>query len=137
MKPDNNTKKSNENESLVSAETLASNSIPGKFFALKYSYVNVVSFFLVSHSFGALGLASSDKYLKQRPDKSKVKTKKKKKRKKDKSDEEMEEEEVADVIVNRGRGEMPEGAEDSDGGETDEHPDVNDPHAALNIDLEE
>lgn len=95
-------------------------------------------FLLIKKLFdGVLGLASSDKYLKQRPDRSKVRTKKKKKTKKAKSDEEVEEEEVADVIVNRGRGEMPEGAEDSDGGEADEHPDVNDPHAALNIDLEE
>ncbi len=52
-------------------------------------------------------------------------------------DEENEEEEDhSNVIVNRGRGEMPEGVEDS-GGETDDHRDVNDPHAALNIDLEE
>lgn len=136
MKPDNNVKKSNENDSLISNETSASNSIPGKFFTLKY--VDIIFLILISHSCGALGLASSDKYLKQRPDRSKVKAKKKKKRKKTKSDEEIEEEEeVADVIVNRGRGEMPEGVEDSDGGETDEHPDVNDPHAALNIDLEE
>lgn len=52
------------------------------------------------------------------------------------SEEENNEEESNYVIVNRGRGEMPEGAEDS-GGETDEHRDTNDPHAALDIDLEE
>lgn len=86
-----------------------------------------------------LGLASSDKYLttqKSKKNKLKVKTKKKKRRKALSEEEENEEEEQADVIVNRGRGEMPEGAEDS-GGETDERRDVDDPHAALNIDLEE
>lgn len=64
------------------------------------------------------------------------KTKKKKRRRNASEEEERENEEYVDVIVNRGRGEMPEGVEDS-GAETDEHRDVNDPHAALDIDLEE
>lgn len=87
-----------------------------------------------------LGLASSDKYFTQKTKKSNVKkkTKKKKKRRKGSTEEEEEDNEVeySTVMVNRGRGEMPEGAEDS-GGESDEHRDVNDPHAALDIDLEE
>jgi hypothetical protein len=73
---------------------------------------------------------------KSKKNKTKKKTKKKKRRRgsTDEEDEENEEE-CSTVIVNRGRGEMPEGAEDS-GGESDGHRDANDPHAALDIDLE-
>lgn len=85
-----------------------------------------------------VGLASSDKYFTQKSKKNKLKKKKKKKRRKDSTDEEEDENEAqhSTVVVNRGRGEMPEGAEDS-GGESDEHRDANDPHAALDIDLDE
>lgn len=65
-----------------------------------------------------------------------MKTKKKKRRRVISEGDENDDEDRNDVIVNRGRGELPEGAEDS-GAETDDHRDLNDPHAALDIDLEE
>lgn len=72
----------------------------------------------------------------QKSKKNKIKVKTKKKKHKKIVSEDENEEEYTVVEVNRGKGEMPEGAEDS-GGETDEHRDINDPHAALDIDLEE
>lgn len=111
LKPDISNRKNNENDSLINnVDPHIPNTIPG--------------------------LASSDKYLTQNSKKNKSKKIKKKKCRRNMSEEENNEEESNYVIVNRGRGEMPEGAEDS-GGETDEHRDTNDPHAALDIDLEE
>ena len=93
------------------------------------------------------GLASSDKYFHKTTKKSKTKKMKKKRAQKlaalsDGNEEESEkeyaeenEERNSRVFVNRGRGEMPEGAEDS-GDETEERRDSNDPHVALDIDLE-
>lgn len=45
-------------------------------------------------------------------------------------------EEIQAVEVNRGKGEMPEGAQDSDGADTDNR-DQDDPHRALDINLDE
>ena len=45
-------------------------------------------------------------------------------------------EESRTVEVNRGKGEMPEGAQDSDGPDTDNR-DQDDPHRALDINLDE
>lgn len=45
-------------------------------------------------------------------------------------------EENQTVEVNRGKGEMPEGAQDSDGADTDNR-DQDDPHRALDINLDE
>lgn len=88
------------------------------------------------------GLANSkiyDNYHKKTP----KKNKKKKKRGKDfinidgnwsSNGEDIED--IHTVEVNRGKGEMPEGAQDSDGADTD-HRDQDDPHRALDINLDE
>lgn len=84
------------------------------------------------------GLASSDNYLVKKS-KKKQKTKKKRKSKKEiSSEEDIEEatEGVLTVEVNRGKGEMPEGAQDSDN-DTEEKIDEDDPHRALDINLDE
>lgn len=52
------------------------------------------------------------------------------------SSEGEEEVAVVAVEVNRGRGEMPEGAQESDGADSDAM-DLNDPHRALDINLDE
>lgn len=86
------------------------------------------------------GINSSDKYL-RKPKKNKRKKKKKKgvDAEKDTSSDEDNiknyDNEIA-VEVNRGKGELPEGALDSGGDSTDGH-DENDPHRALDIDLDE
>jgi len=88
-----------------------------------------------------VGLASSDKYLREskeksgrdkKKDKSKKKNKKKHK-KKEESDEEEDEEEPIQHVVNTVI-EMPEGATMSDNEES--ALDANDPHRALDIDLD-
>lgn len=131
-------KKLVDSNSVVNNVASIPNIIPGNaeinvFYCLRFQVQLRIAKVII---FG-LGLASSDKYLtqKSRKNKVKLKTKKKKRRKTISEEEENDEEEQIDVIVNRGRGEMPEGAEDS-GGETDERRDVDDPHAALDIDLE-
>lgn len=92
------------------------------------------------------GLISSDKYL-YKKDKSSGKKKKKSQRKRksqkngDISSQEEEEEEspTFEIQVNRGRGELPEGAEESDGEGGGDHCGGvdNDPHRALDINLDE
>ncbi|XP_059468958.1 AP-3 complex subunit delta-1 [Neocloeon triangulifer] len=85
------------------------------------------------------GLVSSDHYLKEQKEKvtSKKKVTKKKKKSK-KSKESSDEEELATPlhVVNTDVGEMPEGASLSDG-QDDENNDSNDPHRALDINLDE
>ncbi|KAJ9584594.1 hypothetical protein L9F63_021064 [Diploptera punctata] len=89
------------------------------------------------------GLASSDNYLNL--DRSSAKRRKRRRRKKEKkgrsSDEEEveieEEEDIAPLhVVNTDIGEMPEGAQLSDGEELDSRPN-DDPHKALDINLDE
>lgn len=80
------------------------------------------------------GFVSSDKYIKTKKSK-KDKKKLKKKNKEQKDFEEEYEKPVIEMVVNRDIGEMPDGAEDSDG-TTDLQKDINDPHAALDIDLD-
>lgn len=80
------------------------------------------------------GFVSSDKYIKAK--KTKKDIKKSKKKKKDLNNfEEENEEPVIEMVVNRDVGEMPDGAEDSDGA-IDIQKDINDPHTALDIDLD-
>lgn len=82
-------------------------------------------------SLNVSGFISSDKYIKAKKDK-----KKSKKKKKGTNHFEEEDEELAiEMIVNRDVGEMPDGAEDSDGA-LDVQKDINDPHTALDIDLD-
>ncbi|XP_026682718.1 AP-3 complex subunit delta-1 [Diaphorina citri] len=88
-----------------------------------------------------LGLIPSDKYL-YKKEKSSSKKKKHKKRKSKRHEESSEEEEEEDnqafeIQVNRGKGEMPEGAEESDGEGSDIRADTSDPHRALDINLDE
>ncbi|KAF6201155.1 hypothetical protein GE061_005602 [Apolygus lucorum] len=89
------------------------------------------------------GLASSDKYL---PKDKSIHDKKKKKKRKDKKGKGTDEEEEGEVPsvgaesvqVYTGRGEMPDGVEDSgDDGKSDGDVDVDDPHRALDINLDE
>jgi len=80
-------------------------------------------------SLNVSGFVSSDNYIKAK------KTKKDKKKSKKKKKENNFEEPVIEMIVNRDVGEMPDGAEDSDGA-IDVQKDINDPHTALDIDLD-
>ncbi|XP_039286547.1 AP-3 complex subunit delta-1 isoform X2 [Nilaparvata lugens] len=85
------------------------------------------------------GLTSSDKYLSKKSDKKNKR--KKKKKKKGALDEESSSDEGGlemnmEVHVIGGIGEMPEGAQDSEGESSDNH-DQNDPHRALDINLDE
>ncbi|XP_065337319.1 AP-3 complex subunit delta-1 isoform X1 [Cloeon dipterum] len=85
------------------------------------------------------GLASSDHYLqkqKQTSSKKKVSTKKKKKSKKHKESSDEEELAAPLHVVNTDVGEMPEGATLSDGMDDDNN-DLNDPHRALDVNLDE
>lgn len=83
------------------------------------------------------GLASSEKYLKKSSGKERGKKRKKRGRKAEKSEESSGgEEEQRSVEVYIGRGEMPDGAEDS-GEETGNVRGTDDPHAALDINLDE
>lgn len=85
-------------------------------------------------SLNVSGFVSSDKYIKAK--KSKKDKRKLKKRKKGQNNiEEEDEEPVIEMVVNRDVGEMPDGAEDSDGA-IDVQKDINDPHTALDIDLD-
>jgi len=84
-------------------------------------------------SLNVSGFISSDKYIKAKKDKKDKK--KSRKKKKDHFEEEEDEELAIEMIVNRDVGEMPDGAEDSDGA-IDVQKDINDPHTALNIDLD-
>lgn len=88
------------------------------------------------------GLTTSDKYLKVKKEKdnnnkkSKKKTKKSKKGRKEISSEDENPEPL--VIVNTAIGEMPEGAIMSDGeNDDDDDESNNDPHKALDINLDE
>ncbi|KAI5735013.1 hypothetical protein M8J77_013087 [Diaphorina citri] len=87
------------------------------------------------------GLISSDKYLykKERSSSKKKKHKKRKSKRHEESSEEEEEEDnqAFEIQVNRGKGEMPEGAEESDGEGSDIRADTSDPHRALDINLDE
>lgn len=85
-------------------------------------------------SLNVSGFISSDKYIKSKKSK-KDKKKSKKKKKGSNNFEEEEEEPVIEMIVNRDVGEMPDGAEDSDGA-VDVQKDINDPHTALDINLD-
>lgn len=85
-------------------------------------------------SLNVSGFTSSDKYIKAKKDK-KDKKKSKKKKKEFNHFEEEDEELAIEMIVNRDVGEMPDGAEDSDGA-IDVQKDINDPHTALDIDLD-
>lgn len=67
--------------------------------------------------------------------KSKKDKKKSKKKKKDQNNLEEDDEPIIEMVVNRDIGEMPDGAEDSDG-VADLQKDINDPHTALDIDLD-
>ncbi|CAI6350709.1 unnamed protein product [Macrosiphum euphorbiae] len=80
------------------------------------------------------GFISSDKYIKAKKEK-KDKKKSRKKKKEFNHFEEEDEELAIEMIVNRDVGEMPDGAEDSDGA-IDVQKDINDPHTALDIDLD-
>lgn len=84
-------------------------------------------------SLNVSGFISSDKYIKAK--KSKKDKKKSKKKKKGQNNFEEDDEPVIEMVVNRDIGEMPDGAEDSDGA-TDVQKDINDPHTALDIDLD-
>lgn len=79
------------------------------------------------------GFISSDKYIKAK--KSKKDKKKLKKKKKEQHSFVEDEDPVIEMVVNRDIGEMPDGAEDSDG-VVDIQLDTNDPHSALDIDLD-
>uniref|UniRef100_A0A8D8RGH2 AP-3 complex subunit delta n=1 Tax=Cacopsylla melanoneura TaxID=428564 RepID=A0A8D8RGH2_9HEMI len=91
------------------------------------------------------GLISSDKYSYKKDRRDSANGTKKKKPKKRKSKKQEEEDEVSSepegkeygIQVNRGRGEMPEGAEESEGEGSDPRADTSDPHAALDINLDE
>lgn len=85
-------------------------------------------------SLNVSGFISSDKYIKAKKSK-KDKKKSKKKKKGQNNFEEEDDEPVIEMVVNRDIGEMPDGAEDSDGA-TDVQKDINDPHTALDIDLD-
>lgn len=85
-------------------------------------------------SLNVSGFISSDKYIKAKKSK-KDKKKSKKKKKGQNNLEEEEEEPIIEMVVNRDVGEMPDGAEDSDGA-VDLQKDINDPHTALDIDLD-
>lgn len=85
-------------------------------------------------SLNVSGFISSDKYIKAKKEK-KSKKKSKKKKKEFNNFEEEDEELAIEMIVNRDVGEMPDGAEDSDGA-IDVQKDINDPHTALDIDLD-
>lgn len=85
-------------------------------------------------SLNVSGFVSSDKYIKAKKSK-KDKKKSKKKKKELNNFQEEDEEPVIEMVVNRDIGEMPDGAEDSDGA-IDIQKDVNDPHTALDIDLD-
>lgn len=80
------------------------------------------------------GFASSDKYIKAKKSKKEKKKLKKKKKEQNHYEEEYKES-VVEMVVNRDVGEMPDGAEDSDG-TADLQKDINDPHTALDIDLD-
>lgn len=84
-------------------------------------------------SLNVSGFISSDKYIK--PKKSKKNKKKESKKKKGQNIADEDEEPIIEMVVNRDIGEMPDGAEDSDGA-LDIQKDINDPHTALDIDLE-
>lgn len=84
-------------------------------------------------SLNVSGFISSDNYIKTK--KSKKDKKKSKKKKKGQNNFEEHEESVIEMEVNRDVGEMPDGAEDSDGA-IDIQKDINDPHTALDIDLD-
>lgn len=84
-------------------------------------------------SLNVSGFISSDKYIKAK--KSKKDKKKSKKKKKESNNFEEEDEPIIEMIVNRDIGEMPDGAEDSDGA-VDVLKDINDPHSALDINLD-
>lgn len=85
-------------------------------------------------SLNVSGFISSDRYIKAKKSK-KDKKKERKKKKGQHMVEEEDEEPIIEMIVNRDIGEMPDGAEDSDGA-LDVQKDINDPHTALDIDLE-
>uniref|UniRef100_A0A2H8TWK9 AP-3 complex subunit delta-1 n=2 Tax=Melanaphis sacchari TaxID=742174 RepID=A0A2H8TWK9_9HEMI len=85
-------------------------------------------------SLNVSGFVSSDKYIKAKKEK-KDKKKSKKKKKGINHFEEEDEEIAIEMVVNRDIGEMPDGAEDSDGA-IDVQKDINDPHTALDIDLD-
>lgn len=85
-------------------------------------------------SLNVSGFVSSDKFIKAKKSK-KDKKKSKKKKKEQNNFQEEDEEPVIEMVVNRDVGEMPDGAEDSDGA-IDVMKDVNDPHTALDIDLD-
>lgn len=85
-------------------------------------------------SLNVSGFISSDKYMKVKKNK-KDKKKSKKKKREQSHFEEDDEEPVVEMIVNRDVGEMPDGAEDSDG-VVDVKKDIDDPHTALDIDLD-
>lgn len=87
----------------------------------------------LSTSLNVTDFVSSDKYI--RVKKSKKDKKKSKKRKKGQNNFEEDEEPIIEMVVNRDVGEMPDGAEDSDGA-VDLQKDINDPHTALDIDLD-
>lgn len=84
-------------------------------------------------SLNVSGFISSDKYIKSK--KSKKDKKKESKKKKGQNIAEEDEDPIIEMVVNRDIGEMPDGAEDSDG-TLDIKKDINDPHTALDIDLE-
>jgi len=84
-------------------------------------------------SLNVSGFVSSDNYIKAK--KSKKDKKKSKKKKKEQNNFEEHEKPVIEMVVNRDVGEMPDGAEDSDGA-IDIQKDINDPHTALDIDLD-
>lgn len=84
-------------------------------------------------SLNVSGFVSSDNYIKAK--KNKKDKNKSKKKKKGQNNVEEHEEPVIEMVVNRDVGEMPDGAEDSDGA-IDIQKDINDPHTALDIDLD-
>lgn len=85
-------------------------------------------------SLNVSGFVSSDKYIKAKKSK-KDKKKSKKKKGQNSFEEDNIIEPVIEMVVNRDIGEMPDGAEDSDGA-IDVQKDINDPHTALDIDLD-
>lgn len=86
-------------------------------------------------SLNVSGFVSSDKYIKAKKSKKDKKKSKKKKKGQNSFEEEDIIEPVIEMVVNRDIGEMPDGAEDSDG-VVDVQKDINDPHTALDIDLD-
>ncbi|VVC32420.1 Clathrin/coatomer adaptor, adaptin-like, N-terminal,Armadillo-type fold,Armadillo-like [Cinara cedri] len=86
-------------------------------------------------SLNVSGFISSDKYIKTKKSKKDKKKSKKKKRGQNNFEDEEIVEPIIEMIVNRDIGEMPDGAEDSDGA-IDVQKDMNDPHTALDIDLD-